>query len=105
MNREDRAKQFLPFDALNGLTAELKRRAEKVYRVEKRTPSEEKLKEISELFLRIEKGSKIRVVFYCDGKYLSLEGVVKERNVIYKYLKIEDGKIFFEDIYDVEIIE
>ena len=64
-----------------------------------------KLKEISEKFLRVEKGSKIHVVFYSDGKYLSLEGVVKERNVIYKYLKIEDGKIFFDDIYDVDIIE
>lgn len=105
MNREDRAKQFLPFESLNGLGLELKRRREKAYATKKRTISEEKRQQISEVLAKTVKGSKISVIFYNDGKYLSLEGSVFELNTIYKYIQIGDGKIYFDDVYDIEIID
>lgn len=104
MNREDRAKQFLPFEALNGLGAELRRRREKAYSTKKRLISEEKRQQISEVLSKIEKGSKIDLIFYNDGKYISLQGRASEISFIYKYLQVGDGKIYFDDIYDVEII-
>ena len=105
MNREDRAKQFLPFEALNGLGAELRRRREKTYSTKKRVISEEKRQEISEVLSKIERGTKIDLIFYSDGKYLSLQAVVTEISFIYKYLQIGDGKIYFDDVYDIEIYQ
>ena len=41
MNRQERAKQFMPFDALKGLKEALKAKEEKLTRVAKRELSEE----------------------------------------------------------------
>lgn len=105
MNREDRAKQFLPFEALNGLGAELKRRREKTYATKKRIISEEKRQEISDVLAKISKNVKVSVIFYAEGKYLSLEGIVSDISYISKFIQIDEGKIFFDDVYDLEIIE
>ena len=50
MNREDRAKQFLPFDALKGLREELKRREEIALRTERRQLSEEESERLSKAY-------------------------------------------------------
>ena len=46
MSNVDRAKQFLPFDALKGLREELEAREEKMSRVPKHSHSEEQMEEI-----------------------------------------------------------
>ena len=46
MNREERAKQFMPFDALKGLNEELRRREAKMLREEKRVLFEEEAEKL-----------------------------------------------------------
>lgn len=105
MNRQDRAKQFMPFDALKGLQEELRVREERRTRVEKKNLSEEQIAKISTTLVKLRNGSKVATTFYSRGHYLSIDGYVSEVNQIYGYIKIGNEKVFFDDIYKLRIIE
>ena len=105
MNRQDRAKQFMPFDALKGLQEELRKREERRSRVEKKVLSEEREEKLSSELLKVRKGARIRLIFYSNGHYLDLEGDVVEVNYTYHYIKMGNEKIFFDDIYEIITIE
>lgn len=104
MNRQDRAKQFMPFDALKGLREELKLREEKRLVIERKTLTEDRVEEISLTLARIKKQTKVQIVFYYNGHYVDLEGDVIDINKAYKYITIGRTKIPFEDIYEIKII-
>ena len=103
MNKANRAAQFQPFDALKGLQEELRMREERRNRVAKKEVSEEKAEVISEELLKMRKGSKVRIVFYRDGRYYGLKGSVLAKNDVYRYLVIGDEKIAYNDIYDIKV--
>ncbi len=103
MNREDRAKQFMPFDALKGLREELKKREEKYLKEPKKEIDEQKRIELSQRIAVLKKGDEVKIVFYYDGHYIELHGALQMVNVAYKYIKICDNKIAFDDLYDIEI--
>ena len=100
MNRVDRAKQFLPFDALKGLQEELRKREEKLAWEDRRVLSEEKLQELNETLYTINNLDVVCVEYYNNGKYYKISGVCKIIKNI-KQLKIADIKIDFNDIYDI----
>ena len=102
-SRIERAKQFMPFDALSGLREELKKRERKVLKIEKIEISEERQSEISNVLVKIEKGVKVNCTHYKDGYYVCSEGTVICVNFILKYIKIGAEKIFFDDIYEVSV--
>ncbi len=101
MNRAERAKQFLPFDALKGLQDELKIREERLTCVEKAELTEEACERLSSILATLNKGDFVSVTFYFSGKYLCAEGQVGEINPTYRYLKLGDFKIPFGDIKDI----
>ena len=105
MNRQDRAKQFMPFDALKGLQEELRIREERRTRVKKKTLSEDQIEKISRVLSIVSEGSKVAICLYSKGHYISVEGYVSEVGQIYEYIKIGNEKVFFEDIYRIAIIE
>ena len=105
MNRQDRAKQFMPFDALKGLQEALRVREERRSRVDKRMLSEDMEDELSRVFQRVQRGSRVRITFYLNGHYVDVEGDVATIDEIYRYIKIGTQKIFFDDIYSLKIIE
>ena len=105
MNRQERAKQFMAFDALKGLQEELRIREERRTRVQKKHLTEEQTDRISSILMKTRKGSKIGITFYSNGHYLSLDGYISDSNEIYRYIKIGNEKVFFEDIYKIRIIE
>ncbi len=100
MNRVDRAKQFLPFDALKGLKEELKKREEKLLFEEKRIISEEKTANINETLLTLKNGDNCTIDYYSNGKYLKICGKIKIMKNI-KQIKIADIIINFTDIYEI----
>ena len=104
MNRQDRAKQFVPFDALKGLQEELRIREERRTRVKKKTLSEDQIAKISRVLGRVEQGSNVASCLYSKGHYITIEGYVTEINQIYEYIKIGNEKVFFADIYKIAII-
>ena len=103
MNKADRAAQFQPFDALKGLQKELREREERRTRVAKKELSEEKMDEISSILAKIYKRMEVEVTFYSSGHYYSLKGMVVDKNDIYKYLVVGQGKIFYDDIYEIKV--
>lgn len=105
MSNVDRAKQFLPFDALKGLREELEMREEKMSRVPRHNLSEEQMEELSCIIAHLRKGSQITMTFYRTGHYYELNGTVADVNIIYRYILVGEEKIFFDDIYSLTIAE
>jgi len=85
-NRADRAKQFLPFDALKGLQEAL--REKEIEHEEKRELSEESLKELEKKFNKIEKGSQVKIKYYKNNEYIEIAGVVTNIDYIKKKIQI-----------------
>ena len=88
VNRTDRAKQFLPFDALKGLQEAL--REKEVENEEKRELSEESLIELENKFNEIEKGNIVKIRFYKCKKYVEIVG--KITNIDYVKKKVQINK-------------
>ena len=95
----------MPFDAMKGLTEELRIREERRTRVPKRQLSEETMEDISRVLGRIERYDTVRVNFYSKGHYIEIDGEVASIDQIQAYLRIGNEKIRFEDIYTIERIE
>lgn len=100
----NRAAQFLPFDALKGLSEELQSRIEKRSRVDKIELSDESKDAISNVLCRVKKGAEIRVKYYKNGHYLIVEGMVTKISQVYHWLKVVDTLIYFDDIYEISIV-
>lgn len=104
MIRQERAKQFAPFDALRGLREALAKKEREHERQERGEVSEEAAAEIEATLIKLKKGDRVRALIFDDGYYVTVEGQVTNFNVPFRYIKIEDGKIPFSDLYDIKIV-
>ncbi len=96
----DRARQFLPFDALKGFKEAIKER-QKV-KVNKIELSEEMAVELSFKLNQVKKGMIIKVIHYDNEEYIETFGIVSEFDETFNYLKIVKTKILFENILDIQ---
>ena len=99
MSISNRAKQFAPFDALKGFREALK--AKEKIKMDKKELSEERAKEISDFLRNIKEGMLITIVYYSDGEYIQLTGVVIKIEKQKRCLQIAERIIYFDDIYDI----
>ncbi len=104
MDRHERAKQFLSFDALKGLKEELKKREERHTRVEKTEISDEAREEICSTLAVIAKGAEVKIIFYYLGHYIETTAVVEKINFNEKTISFGGNKILFDDIYSIKIL-
>lgn len=101
MSAEERAKQFMPFSALNGLEyALLKKEKEKMYE-KKKLIADDKAEELNRKLKCIKTGDEITVVFYENGEYFRLLGKVKNINAAKKQLTLNEKTISFSDISEL----
>lgn len=105
MTRQERAKQFMPFDAMKGLKEALAIREELFTRVEKRELSEEAIEYISSILAMLKVGMEAEVLHYRSNHEIISNGKVTAVDFIYKYLMLNDKKIYFDNIYDINIRE
>lgn len=107
MNREDRAKQFLPFDALKGLQEALRQREEEALRTERRQLSEEEAEKLSRRLTRLRRGDRVKFAYYDGGHYRHLTAAVLSVDLFRQLLSVneEESKreIFFADIFSLQI--
>ena len=103
MDRENRAKQFMPFDALKGFREALEEK-EKVI-VPKRELSEEQKEELDYKLRQIHKLDMVTAEYFHEGEYVQVTGVVSRIDETCKVLKIVNTKIEFGDIVDLRIEE
>ena len=104
MIRQERAKQFAPFDALRGLREALAKKEREHERQERGEVSEETAAGIEATLIKLKKGDRVRALIFDDGYYVTVEGQVNNFDVTYRYIKVEDGKIPFSDLYDLKIV-
>ena len=71
-----RAKQFMPFAPLKGFKEAL-REKEKVI-VPKRVLTSDDIDNLNYKFPQLKKGMIVKVVYYSDGNYIELEGMVSK---------------------------
>lgn len=83
----NRAKQFLPFDALKGLQEAL--REKEIEYEEKIELSEERLNELEIEFNKLEKGSCIKIKYYKNRQYVNISGIVTNIDYIKKKIQID----------------
>lgn len=102
MNREDRAKQFMPFDALKGLQKALRLKEYEHEKKYKGDLSEEKIQEISKNLLLIDKNKEIILEYYEDGYIIKYEGSAKVEFSSYKLITAV-REIDFDDILDLKV--
>lgn len=103
--RVNRAAQFLPFDAMKGLSEELQMREEKLSRVAKKELSEDDAEAINDVINKIDYGSQVEIVYYDQGHYYDIICVVEKKDIVYRYLSVAAQKIYFDDIYSIKIVE
>jgi membrane-bound inhibitor of C-type lysozyme len=99
----ERAKQFMPFAAVKGLTEALARK-EKVS-VAKVELSEEMSAELNQKLYSLQKGVTAAVTYYCDGEYLKVTGIVTKPDAENRTLLIDDTRISFDDLLGIDILE
>lgn len=105
MMREERAKQFLPFDAMKGLQEALRDREERHSRVERHDISEEQMERNSEVFARLRRGMEVRLDCYRAFHDVTLQGRVTLVDTTFRRLKLGEETIPFADVYGIEITE
>lgn len=99
MNREERAKQFMPFGALKGYPEALKRREKKP--LPRRELSEESLEELNRKFLRLTPGDRVEILYYFHGEYRRLSGTFSGVDAVGGKMCVGGEKIAFDNIYDL----
>lgn len=103
MDRQSRAKQFMPFAALKGYEEALRAKEKKI--VEKIELSDEIKEELDYCMSRLERFDLVKVTHYLKGEYLETTGVVAKIDLSASILVIVDKKVHFSDIYRLEIIK
>ncbi len=99
VNREERAKQFQPFDALKGLQEELRRREMRVLAEKKRLLSEEEEERLSRRLCRLRKGDWVEFSYYDRGFYRTGEGRVLTLDRENGLLRLEGKTLSLQDLY------
>lgn len=105
MTRQERAKQFMAFDAMKGLSEALRDREERHLRVEKHDISDEAIEANSRVISVLGRGMRVRMEYYRAFHDVVGEGVVTGVSIPFKFLKLDGEKVLFEDIYKIEIID
>lgn len=102
LSRIERAKQFLPFDALKGLYVALHEK--EVEHVDKYELSFEQKEEISEKLQLLRNGEIVIIKYYMNYNYNEIKGKVLYINPIKKVINVSKIEIPFVNIYNIEIL-
>ncbi len=101
-NNVDRAKQFMPFDALKGFR-EMLLFVEK-QKLEKKEFSTDFLDILNNKLKNLKKGMNIKVTYFYDLNYIETCGIIKDIDVSNQILILLNTKINFDDVIDIELL-
>lgn len=102
-NYAERAKIFMPFDALKGFKEALKEK-EKIV-VDRIELSEEEKDKLIYKLDNLKKGMLVKLVYYNLQEYIEIKGIVATINTQTKIVTIVDKKIRVEDILSLEFLD
>lgn len=96
-----RAKQFIPFSALEGLAEALAKKEKQISAKMER--SKERAAELNQVLKSLEKGMVVTVKYFDGGEYLKTSGKITLIDDTERILQLEDLKIYFDDISDLDL--
>lgn len=102
MPLSDRAKQFLPFAAVKGLTEALEKKERALLRVERIVLSEAHTDELNQKIAQVKKGDIISITYYDENEYVQVTGTFLGINKVYKSVQLSTLEIQFEDILYID---
>ena len=102
MTTKERAKIFMPFDAMKGLSEALREKEEMRLRVDRRILSDEESAAVNDALNSITKGMAVCVTYYNQCHEAKRYGVVKSIDYAYKFVIVNNEKILFDDVYAIE---
>ncbi len=100
MDRENRAKQFMPFDALKGFREALAEKERII--AAKRELSEECKAELDRKLQALHKGDIITAEYFQNGEYVTETGQVTKIDKAGRTLRLEEQEIAFDDLSDLQ---
>lgn len=103
MDISNRAKQFMPFDALTGFREALEAK-EKIV-VPKMELSEEYKEELDRVMAKVRKNSMVTVIYFEKDEYLKMTGLVSRIDEYARILQVVSKKINFDDIMNIQLEE
>lgn len=106
MDRADRAKQFMPFDALKGLREALAEKERELEMVSRKELTEEVKAELDRKINALHSGETVSVRYFQQGQYVQLTGRVTRVSANRREIRIldaglEEKKIRTEDILEL----
>lgn len=103
MPQSERAKQFMPFDALKGLQNALRMKEYQHERVEKVDIDQETIDKMTKILINLKSGEIVTVKYYEDGHYKNIIGKCK---ILYeeKTIVIDNKRINLDDVFDIDKI-
>ena len=99
LSRIERAKQFLPFDAVKGLQFALREKENLC--ISKVELSDEQIENISNLLGVTKIGDSIEVVYYDNKQYKKIQGKVTKISNVKKSIAIDNVEVFFIDMHSI----
>lgn len=100
MDRRNRAKQFMPFDALKGFREAVTEKERII--VPKRDLSEEQKEELDWKLRQIRRNDIITVEYFQNREYVQVTGMVTRIDYTIRTMDIVNTKIAFADISDLK---
>lgn len=104
MTQSDRAKQFLPFDAMKGLCEALRDREERYSREERREIAGESAERIDRVLRRLAVGDFVALTCYSHFHTERRMGRVTAIQPEYRCLFLGSERVWFEDIYALRVL-
>ena len=102
MIREERARIFMPFDAITGFKEALKEK-EKVH-IARKELSDEVNEELSMKIKAIDINKIIQVTYYDGDKYIKIKGKVNKIDKLNRRIIISSKEINLFDVIGIEIV-
>lgn len=100
MQREERAKQFMPFSALKGYKEALEDQEKVVMEWKELSP--EYAEEIDRKIKSVREGDLATIIYYCQNEYTSVTGIISKIDMQSHFIQIMDRKIKMGDLYDIK---
>ena len=101
MTNVERAKQFLPFNALRGYYTLIKEK-EKI-KENRKILSIDEYERLEREFSKVEIGRIVWIKYYLDDHYEEIEGMVSKIDLILKKIQVVKKEIKIKDIIDLKI--
>ena len=102
MDNYQRAKQFMPFAALKGYKEALKEKEKQV--VKQANILEDTLEELDYTLASLETGDMVSCIYYDEGEYVKLTGMLANINYDFHTITIVDRTIPAKYIQHLEVI-